>query len=166
MKHAAFEQPLTDEQLRELGRLVVNCGFAEFLLNFHAGMLFRLSGSARMDLVAPLATRRKIEIIEARLDEIPRPKTRRLVGDAVKLIGPTIHARNYLLHGIWGMDGPAEGSRAVVVSPKNGSGHKRAEDISLQADRLAESTQLLAVALAENSGETAKTHDRLVIKLG
>jgi len=165
MEHAAFEQPLTDEQLRELGRLVVNCGFAEFLLNFHAGMFFRLSGTARMDLVAPLAMRRKVEIIEARLDEIPRPRTRQLVGDAVKLIGPTIHARNYLLHGIWGMDGPTAGARPVVVSPKNGSGHKRVEDISLQADRLAESTQMLAAAIAEDSGGTAKIPDRLVIEL-
>ena len=41
MEQAAFESPLTDEQLKELGRLVGNCGFVEFLIGMHVGMLIQ-----------------------------------------------------------------------------------------------------------------------------
>lgn len=163
MKHAAFTQPLTDEQLRELGRLVVNCGFVEFLLNIHAGMNFRLDGMARKQLIAPLSTRRKVEIIESHLAEIPRMETRELLGEAVKLITPTIRTRNYLLHGIWGMDSHLDDAKAVVVSPKEDSGQKRPEDITEVADSLAVASEKLAKALIEDNGRIAKFPDRLVI---
>jgi len=165
MRHAAFTQPLTDAELQELGRLVVNCGFVEFLLDFHAGMSFRLDAVARRELIAPLATRRKIEIIESHLPDIPRTETRQLVGDAIKLIGPTIRARNYLLHGIWGMDGPQDNAKSVVVSPKYDQGHKGSEEIAVVADGLAVASEKLAVALVEDGGGTATIPDRLVIQL-
>ena len=40
LEHAAFESPLSDEHLRELGRLVINCGFVGSLLNFHVAKQF------------------------------------------------------------------------------------------------------------------------------
>jgi hypothetical protein len=165
MKHAAFTQPLKDEELRELGRLVVNCGFVEFLLNFHAAMNFRLNSTTRRELIAPLATRKKIEIIESHLGDIPRIATRELLQEAVKLIDPTIRARNYLLHGIWGMDGEADNAKAVVISPRDDKGQKRPEDITEVADSLAVASEKLANALAEDGGGKAKFPDRLVIKL-
>lgn len=166
MESAAFESPLTDEMLKELGRLVVNCGFVEFLLNFHAGMLFQLSGTARMDIVAPLATRRKIDIITARLGEIPNLETQRLVKEAIDTINPAIRARNNFLHGIWGMDGSGADAKPVVVSPKNGSGHHRAEEISGHADSLAVASRKLLTALAtDDGGVPPKMPDRLVISL-
>jgi hypothetical protein len=164
MKPAAFTQPLTDEQLRELGRLVVNCGFVEFLLNIHAGMNFRLDGNARRELIAPLLTKKKVEIIESHLTKIPRLATRALLEEAVALITPTIGARNYLLHGIWGMDSDRDDARGVVVSPKANKGHKRPEDITEVADSLAVGSEKLATALAEDSGGKTAIPDRLVIQ--
>lgn len=164
MKHAAFTQPLTDEQLRELGRLVVNCGFVEFLLNIHAGMNFRLDGAARRELIAPLSTKKKIEILESHLAEIPGITTRQLLKEAVNLITPTIGARNYLLHGIWGMDSDQDSAKAVVTSPKDSKGQKRPEDITTVADSLAVASEKLARALAEDGGGKATFPDRLVIK--
>jgi hypothetical protein len=165
MKHAAFTQPLTEEQLRELGRLVVNCGFVEFLLNIHAGMDFRLDGMARRELIAPLSTKKKIEIVESHLAEIPRKATRELLDEAIKLINPTIRARNYLLHGIWGMDSDRDDAKAVVISAKDNKGQKTPEDITEVADSLAVASEKLAIALAEDGGGKAKFPDRLVIKL-
>ena len=165
MKHAAFTQPLTDEQLRELGRLVVNCGFVEFLLNIHAGMNFRLDGFARSELIAPLSTKKKIEIVESHLAEIPRMATRELLAEAVKLITPTIRARNYLLHGIWGVDSDLDNAKSVGSSPKEHKGQKGPEDITEVADSLAVASEKLAIALTEDGGGKAKFPDRLVIKL-
>jgi hypothetical protein len=165
MKHAAFTQPLTDEQLRELGRLVVNCGFVEFLLNIHAGMNFQLDGMARRELVAPLSTKKKIEIVESHLSEIPRLATRELVKEAIKLTIPTIRSRNYLLHGIWAMDSDRHDAKALVISPKESEGHKRPGDITDAADGLAVASEKLATALVEDSGGKAIYPDRLVIEL-
>jgi hypothetical protein len=165
MKHAAFTQPLTDEELRELGRLVVNCGFVEFLLNMHAGKNFRLDGVARMQLIAHLTTKKKLEIVESHLAEIPRIATRELLEEAVKLITPTIRARNYLLHGIWAMDSDQDNAKAVVISPKEDKGHKRPEDITEVADSLAVASEKLVTALAEDGGGKATIPDRLIIKL-
>lgn len=165
MKHAAFSQPLTDAELQELGRLVVNCGFVEFLLNIHAGMTFRLDGVARRELIAPMATRKKIEIMESHIQDIPRKETRQLVEEAIKLINPTIRARNYLLHGIWGMDGSGENAKPVVISPKDAQGHKRPEEITVVADSLGVASEKLAVAVAEDGGGAATIPDRLVIEL-
>lgn len=165
MKHAAFTQPLTDEELRQLGRLVVNCGFVEFLLNMHAGMNFQLDGIARRELIAPLSTKKKIEIVESHLSEIPRRATRELVKDAIKLIIPTVRSRNYLLHGIWAMDSDRHDAKALVISPKESKGHKRPEDITDVADGLAVASERLARALVEDKGKEAKCPDRLVIEL-
>jgi hypothetical protein len=165
MKHAAFTQPLTDAELQELGRLVVNCGFVDFLLDIHAGMTFRLDGVARRKLIAPMATRKKMEIIESHLVDIPQAATRQLVEEAVKLINPTIRARNYLLHGIWGMDGSYENAQSIVISPKDDQGHKSPEDITVAADSLAVASEKLARALAEDGGGTWTIPDRLVIQL-
>lgn len=165
MKHAAFTQPLTDEQLRELGRLVVNCGFVEFLLNAHAGMNFQLDGMARRELIAPLSTRKKIEIVESHLSEIPRPATRELVEEAIKLISPSIGSRNYLLHGIWGLDSDRDDAKALVISPKESKGHKSPEDITDVADGFAVASEKLARALVEDSGGQGVSPDRLVIKV-
>ena len=166
MESAAFESPLTDEMLKELGRLVVNCGFVEFLLNIHAGMFFQLSETARMDLIAPLTTKRKIDIITARLGEIQNLETRRLVKDAIDMINPTIRARNNFLHGIWGMDAPGADAKPVVVSPKANSGHHRAEEICGHADTLAVASCMLLTAMAtDNGGASPKMPGRLVIEL-
>lgn len=94
MEHAAFESPLSDEQLEELGRLVVNAGFAEFLLNTHVGMLHKIPHTARIVLVNPLPLRRKVDILTSGLDQIPGAETRALVDEACKLAGASIAERN------------------------------------------------------------------------
>jgi hypothetical protein len=85
--------------------------------------------------------------------------------EAVNVITPTIRARNYLLHGIWGMDDDGDNARPVVISPRDDKGHRRPEEITEVADSLAMASEKLAGALAEDTGAKAIFPDRLVIKL-
>src|SRR5579859_1784432 len=144
MEHAAFASPLSDEELKELGRLVVNCGVVEFVIGMHVSSLFRISDNkARIALIHPLATKRKIDIIKAGLDTIPAAQTRALVAEGCGLADSTLRERNILLHGIWGFDGKDARSKAVVVSPKDVTGHLRPADISKNADVLAAASRKL-----------------------
>jgi len=153
MEHAAFKSPLSDEQLKELGRLVINCGFVEFLIGFHVSMLLEVKGHpARIALINPLSTHRKIDILTRGLRSIPKPETRALVDEACKLISPTIRERNVLLHGIWGVDGKEDESQPVVVSTKDVTGHLRAENITKNADALAIGSRKLVNAMEVDSG--------------
>ena len=90
MENAAFESPLSDEELMELGRLVVNCGFVEFLLGFHVSKLLQSGSTAKRQLIDHLATRRKIDILKSGLKTIPKPETRDLVEKACILADPSV----------------------------------------------------------------------------
>ena len=166
MEHAAFESPLSDEHLKELGRLVVNCGFVEFLLGFHVSWILGIgrSHSARTQLINTVATRRKIEILKAGLGTIPKPETRTLVEEACKLIDPTIRERNTLLHGIWGVDGKESDSKPIVASTKDKS-HCRSEDIAKSADAFALASRKLKHAMTlDINGKFDGEAERLVIE--
>jgi len=164
MEYASFESPLSDEQLRELGRLVVNCGFVEFLVGVHVGMLLNISHSARIDLINPLSTHRKAEILKRGLKEIPKEETRKLVGEACDLINAAIKPRNTILHGIWGFDSDKTDSKPIVIATKERSGGLRSDDITKCADAFALSSQKLADALLIDSGSNAPGKpERLII---
>jgi hypothetical protein len=168
MEHAAFESPLSDEQLKELGRLVVNCGFAEFLLGFHVSWMLGIgrSHSARTELIDTVATRRKIEILKAGLGTIPKLEVRTLVEEACELINPTIRERNTLLHGIWGVDSKESDSKPIVASTKDKS-HYRPEDIVKSADAFAVASRKLKHATTMDiNGKFDDKAERLVIEIG
>ena len=168
MEHAAFESPLSEEQLKDLGRLVVNCGFVEFLMGFHVSVLLAIghSARARIELINPLATRRKIEILKGGLNTIPKPETRTLVDEACELVEPTIRERNTFLHGIWGFDGAEPDGKPVVVSTKETSGHRRPADITKHADALAIASRKLTQAMTiDREGKLVDGAERLIIEL-
>lgn len=167
MEQAAFE-PFDDEMLKELGRLVINFGFIEFLLDQHVGMLFKLSsGEPRRALVSPLPVRRKLDMLRAGLANIPKPATRALVDDACRLVVETIDRRNDMLHGVWGMDGGGPDAKAICIAPKKLTGHRKASDIAPTADAFAvASRKLLDALLVDAGGEPLRTPERLVIGLG
>jgi hypothetical protein len=166
MERASFEPPLSDDQLKELGRLVVNCGFVEFLLGMHAGMLLDIPHFARLHLVNPLSTRRKIDILTGGLDKIPKATTRSLVEKGCKLASPTIPERNLLLHGIWGFDSDKPDSKAVVGSTKGTADRLYPENITKTADVLAVASRNLFDALVvDGGGIRGETQERLVVKL-
>jgi hypothetical protein len=164
MEHAGFESPLSDEQLKELGRLVVNCGFVEFLAGVHVGMLLKASPDARIDLINPLSTHRKTAILKQGLERIPKDETRKMVAEACELINAATKHRNTMLHGIWGLDSDKTDAKAIAVSTKERSGRLRADDITKCADELALASRKLADALLTDSGgKPAGKPEQLVI---
>lgn len=155
MEHAAFE--LLDESLlKELGKLVINFGFVEFLLDIHVGLkLFGIRDvTARAVLVAPLPARRKVGLLEEGVSKLPEnnDETRALVADACRLIREALNPRNDLLHGTWGLGGFLPGGRPVCVTTKKTTTYRTAEDIAPTADKLAIASRLLLDALAVDQG--------------
>ena len=139
MEQAAIASPLSDDGLRELGRLAVNFGYAEMLLdNALSWALAVPGGQASTYLIAPLVTRRKIEILLATAKDQPEP-----IGDltrkACELIQAASSVRNDVLHGFWGVDedGP------ISITAKKPTKGRRAEEMSEAADKVAIATRLL-----------------------
>ena len=164
MERAAFETPLSDEQLKELGRLVVNYGVVEFLLGMHVSSLCRVESDARIELISPLSTRRKLDILKSGLMRIPRDATRALVGEGCKLIDPTLRDRNVLLHGIWGFDSEKSDGKPIVASTKDRHSRLDAAAIIKTADALAISSRKLIEAFVVDGGHTPLGEpERLVI---
>jgi hypothetical protein len=166
MELAGFESPLSDDQLMELGRFVVNCGFVEFLVGTHVGMLLAVSHEARQEVIYPLPLVRKVEILRRGLKTIHRQETRDLVKQACDLISPAINDRNRIVHGLWGYESSGVDAKAVAVSPKERSAHVRGDSISGHADALALATRRLMNAMRVDGGEiVTDTPERLVIEL-
>jgi hypothetical protein len=164
MELAAYQSPLSDEQLKELGRLVVNCGFAEFLLGMHVSMLHEVPYGARWVLVHQLPLGRKLDMLQNGLEDIPGAETRGLVRDACKLMSPAIVDRNLLLHGMWGYEGEGPESLPVVATAAKKTGQRRASDITKSADVFAiASRKLLHAVVVDSGGQVKDEPERLVI---
>jgi hypothetical protein len=164
MEHAAFESPLSDDQLKELGRLVVNCGFVEFLLGVHVAMVLQVPHASRGVLVNALSFRRKLDILKNGLEAIPGTETRSLVTEACNLAGPAITDRNLLLHGIWGFDSKEPDSKPVVGTTVRTSGVRRPSDITKSADALAIASRKFKRAIAVDGGHKITDEaERLVV---
>lgn len=164
MEHAAFESPLSAEQLKELGRLVVNCGFVEFLLGQHVGMLHKVQPGSRGVLIHALSFQRKLEILKNGLETIPGAETRSLVTDACALAGPAITDRNFLIHGIWGFDCANPNSKPIVGTFVRKVGVRRPEDITKCADALAIASRKFKHAVEVDRGvKMVDEAERLVV---
>jgi hypothetical protein len=162
MEYACYESPLSDEQLKELGRLVVNFGFVEFHLGIRIGEMLKVSPYAVRDLINPLSTHRKAEILKQGLKDIPNQETRELLKHACDSLGKAINPRNVMLHGIWGLDGM--NAKPIVVSTNKRSVHFFADDITKCADTLAIASRNLSNTRLVDSGSTAtETREPLII---
>jgi hypothetical protein len=151
MEVAAYVCPLTEFGLQELGRLAVNFGHIEQLLDWWIRKLANLAGGPMSKaLISPLATRRKLEIINAHLDRITNAEARDLVSKAAKKIELANGLRNDLLHGYWSFDvvDAAPVSRTIKKSGKASDAAK----ISETADETAVATRLLFTAMLVQGG--------------
>jgi hypothetical protein len=102
MRPAAFRSPLSHEELADLGRVTLNFGYAETLLNHIVSALLRLpEGQAKLSLIAPLATSRKVEIIKENLSIIIKNDVRARLESVCKRIPPLNTQRNQMIHGYW-----------------------------------------------------------------
>jgi hypothetical protein len=102
MEPAAFDPQLSDDQLKELGRMTVNFGYAELLLDWLllAALNVRNQDAIR-SLITPLPTTRKIELLEAQLDKCFDDEAAKLIRDVLPLIKAANGDRNQIMHGYW-----------------------------------------------------------------
>ena len=104
MEHAAFDHQLSDDQLRELGRMTVNFGYAELLLDWLllAALNVRNPKASRT-LITPLPTKRKIELLKAELPNCPNTEASSLISKASDRIESANSDRNQIIHGYWAL---------------------------------------------------------------
>lgn len=104
MEYAAFDPQLTDNDLRELGRMTVNFGYAELLLDWLllAALNVRNHDAIRT-LISPLATRRKIELLEKQLPNCPNARAVELIKSGLQKIENANEDRNQIMHGYWAL---------------------------------------------------------------
>lgn len=102
MELASFDPQLSNEQLAELGRMTVNFGYAELLLDWIllAALNVRNQEAIRV-LISPLATRRKIELLEAELPKCTDKAAAKLIGTATARLEKANNDRNQIIHGYW-----------------------------------------------------------------
>jgi hypothetical protein len=106
MELAAFDPQLSDAQLQELGRMTVNFGYAELLLDWLllAALNVRNQDAIRT-LITPLATRRKIELLEEQVDKCFNDEAKALIKKALPLLESANSDRNQIMHGYWAQSG-------------------------------------------------------------
>jgi hypothetical protein len=104
MEYAAFDPQLSDTDVRELGRMTVNFGYAELLLDWIllAALNVRNLDAIRT-LISPLATRKKVELITAQLPKCPNATAVALIKKAMKRIEGANDDRNQIMHGYWAL---------------------------------------------------------------
>jgi hypothetical protein len=150
MEISAYQSPLSAEGLQELGRLAVNFGHAEWMLDwFVAGAAGVRQGPGVPLLVSPLATRRKIEVLESCLNRLPT-NVQAFLTEACGLIEQANGIRNDVLHGFWVFS--RDESAPISMSGKKPGKRRLTEEITIAADKVAVATRLLHAAMIVADG--------------
>ena len=144
MEYAAFDPQLTDDDLRELGRMTVNFGYAELLLDWIllAALNVRNQDAIRT-LISPLATRRKIELIRGQLPNCQNEEAAELIKSACKRIENANDDRNQIMHGYWAL---RDGRMTVHYRKDPSKSHLTPPTIENLCDEVALATRELFTA--------------------
>lgn len=153
METAAFVCPLSETGLRELGRMAINFGHLEFFLETRLRRLAKLDDPLARELIVPLTTARKLELLKAHLDQVAPLEARGLVAQACEVMTTINGERNDILHGHWGWgtDAPLVGKASGMTSKKPALRIDAAR-ISYIADQAAIATRLFATVVALEGG--------------
>jgi hypothetical protein len=157
VEDAAFICPLTLKGLSELGRLTLNCGYAEMLLDMALEAALKVPfGTAKAELVSPLATRRKVDILRKVLPQNPNEVARTEFRIAYNLIEAASGVRNDVLHGQWGFSTDEPGTSVSITGKKLGKERKFSE-VTAAADNMARATRHLYLAILIGMGQDPKS---------
>jgi hypothetical protein len=104
MEYPAFDSQLSDENLAQLGRMTVNFGYVELLLDWLllAALNVRNADAIRL-LITPLALKRKSEMLDAQLPKCPNEAAVVEIKKALPLIESASTQRNQIIHGYWAL---------------------------------------------------------------
>ena len=104
MEYAAFDPQLSDADLARLGRMTVNFGYVELLLDWLllAALDVRNREATRL-LITPLALKRKAEMLEAQLPNCPNDEAVAAIREGIRLATAANDDRNQIIHGYWAL---------------------------------------------------------------
>jgi hypothetical protein len=154
MEVAAFKSPLSEQEHADLGRLAVSFSYAETLLNLLIVQLLGLPHTAQPDLIAPLATRRKLEILGPHVKRLSIGRLRDNIEAGIQLLSAQADTRNIFIHGLWtwAHDEQAQPIGAGVINTKKATAKPRAATMAEAADQVAIATRHLHLATYELMG--------------
>jgi hypothetical protein len=104
MEYAAFDPQLSEDDLAQLGRMTVNFGYLELLLDWLllAALDVRRTDASRL-LITPLALKRKAEMLRGELEKCPNADAVRAIDEGLKLTVDANADRNQIIHGYWAL---------------------------------------------------------------
>ena len=104
MEYAAFDPQLSDADLAQLGRMTVNFGYVELLLDWLllAALNVRNKDAIRL-LITPLPLKRKLEMLEAQLPNCPNEQANAEIASGLALADSANTDRNQIIHGYWAL---------------------------------------------------------------
>lgn len=104
MEYAAFNPQLSDTDLAELGRLTVNFGYIELLLDWLLLAAFNVRNQEAIRLlITPLPLKRKAEMLIAQLPNCPKADATAAMEEGLKLAEDANNDRNQIIHGYWAL---------------------------------------------------------------
>ncbi|WP_237216445.1 hypothetical protein [Falsiroseomonas oryziterrae] len=137
MEHAAFHPQLSPQEIQEVGRLTINFGYAELLLDWLLKDAFQIGDAeASRVLITPLSTRHKMQLLSKRLPRCRNEEVKAILAAALKRLDEINEVRNEIIHGYWAFAHGAGGTSSFfrknpAKSPITPS------DVSRLADQLA-----------------------------
>ena len=155
MEYAAFDPRLSDDDLAQLGRMTVNFGYVELLLDWLllAALNVRNREATRL-LITPLALKRKSELLRKQLPLCPDKKAVAAIEDGTSLAESANEDRNQIIHGYWALK---NGVGMMAFYRKDPSKSKvTAPSVPEIADKAARATQRLYEAYNLLNGSDAR----------
>lgn len=140
MEFSAFDPQLSEQDLSELGRLTVNFGYAELLLDWLllAALDVRRPEASRL-LITPLALKRKAELLNEQLPNCPNKDAAAAIKSGLKKITEANNDRNQIIHGYWALKNGIGMMAFFRKDPKKT--RVKADGVSVIADKAAIATR-------------------------
>jgi hypothetical protein len=98
----AFQVPLTDEQLKELGRLTAIYSQIDHILGAVLSLLMKIDHKEMELLLDNMMMGTRLSLLRRQLDKFKDENTRKLATKFVENMDRFLGKRNHITHGIWG----------------------------------------------------------------
>ena len=110
----AYQIPLSEDQLQELGKLFAIWGQIDFQIILVIAAILKIETAAAIALLDNVTSGTLVSHLRKRLDNVSDPQDREEIKNFCELMGSLVDKRNHLSHGIWGWEVSDD---AKMVSP-------------------------------------------------
>jgi hypothetical protein len=140
-----YEIPLTDDELRELGRFTAVFSQVDYLLNEAISALTKTPWWAMSLMLESATTGPKVNMLKKILPEIRDKEAKRLASDAYDRLVKLIDKRNHVIHGMWARQlvTPQKTVKPACIFMRNKDAPVFTDELHKLADKGAKITRLL-----------------------